>query len=187
MTLISLSGPCGSGKSTLIKMLGSKFDCLGVNYRSSKGADLDPTSYESKLAYSRRWFQAVLGEAQKGKTLIVSDRSPFDSVGYLKTMQDKLKTEVLSNFAMLASQGIFHFAILITASSEQLKRRIRSRIENGERNDFLTNKELPLLDKSLKYFADNVSFFDFVVDTSDADPVQSAIEIEALFFKLAHR
>ncbi len=189
MIVVTLSGPCGSGKSTLIKMLELEFECLPVTYRNSirKNVAHDPTSYNSKLEYCDTWFNEILFQLQKGKKLILTDRSPFDSAAYLKEKQEYFKNEVLSKFKMTKENGILYVAILVTASYERLVMRIKSRIENGERNDFLTNVELPLLDKSLQFYKNNLSFFDEVIDTTEESLAQSKKKITEFLSSLSYK
>lgn len=178
MIVISVSGPCGSGKSTLIKMLDVEFEFLNSVYKNSKGATLDPTSYESKTDYANNWFSELFMQKEKGKTLLLSDRSPFDSLAYIKEKVEDFKNELSSKFKLLKENEIFHYSILVTATKTELLKRIDNRFNSGDRNETTYKQEVLLLDKSLLFFRQNIPFYDFVLDNTFEAPSETFEKIK---------
>lgn len=178
MIVISISGPCGSGKSTLIKMLSAEFELLDCLYKNSKGAKLPTTSYLSKVDYFDKWFKGINLQNKKEKKIIISDRSPFDCLAYLKERKLHYKRELSKNFQLFNQQEIFHYPILITASREELEERIEKRFKNGLVSRDFYNQEMLLLNQSLKFFNRNISFYASVFDTTFDLPNQTFEKIK---------
>ncbi|MBB2145759.1 hypothetical protein GM921_09695 [Pedobacter sp. LMG 31464] len=177
MKLISLSGPCGSGKTTLIEILKPNYDFVNSIYKNSDGAQLDPTLYISKMDYVKKWFDEVCVHHNNGKFLIVSDRSPFDSLAYLKVGQSKFKQLLNNNFSKLKHLGIDHYPILITAEKEILRRRIQERHVSGTSSVIEYEQELNLLEKSLLFFEETTRINTLIIDTSNETPLESYLKL----------
>lgn len=184
MKIISLSGPCGSGKSTIFSFLKEDYKILFTTYKNSRGVNLDATKLISKIEYVNNWFSEVQKLKETNFELILSDRSPFDSLAYLNEDIETFKEEIYYRFNRLNEKNITLHPILITASKNELKHRINNRFNSGLRKKDLCNQELLQLDSSLKFFEENFSFFEFIVETTNDTPNESLLKIKNIIEKI---
>ena len=92
---------------------------------------LDNTLVASKWRYIAAWFDAILDHhANAGSMVVVTDRSPLDTVAYIATEdQCALALLVRRTFSELeANKGLLFRHILLTADADTLIRRVRSRL-----------------------------------------------------------
>lgn len=184
MKIISLSGPCGSGKSTMFNFLKQDYKILYATYKNSRGANLDATKLISKIDYVNNWFSEVQKLKETNLELILSDRSPFDSLAYLTEDIETFKEEIYYQFHRLNEKNITLHPILITASKNELKHRINNRFNSGLRNNDLCSQELFQLNSSLKFFEENISFFEFIIETTNETPNESLLKIKNIIEKI---
>lgn len=168
MRLITFSGPCGSGKSTLAYLLEGNFKRVETTYKDCNGVSMCPNSYESKIDYTIKWFEEIMVQYYIGTEVLISDRSPFDCIAYLKENQKKYQYEVNQQFKQLNKIGIDLTKILVIANKDKLKQRI---INRDRKQSILTN-EIADLEFSLEYYYSIIAEFDFVIDSSYLTPTE---------------
>lgn len=173
MVLITLSGPCGSGKSTLIKMLENNYEFVRTVYKNCNGALLNPNSYESKTDYTVKWFDEIKKHKKQGKKIIFSDRSPFDCVAYLKEKKNTYQREIDTQFQNLEKNGISSCPVMLTAEKEILKNRITNRYTSGNRNMTVYNNEVLNLSFSLNYYKSKMNKYSLIINNSYETPIET--------------
>ncbi|HYE22334.1 MAG TPA: hypothetical protein VD998_01955 [Verrucomicrobiae bacterium] len=63
-------------------------------------------------------------------------------------------------------------------------KRIKNRFDNGDRSEADYKQELLLLDNSLCFFSQNISFYDYVLDNTYDIPVQTLDKIKEYIKKV---
>lgn len=178
MILISLSGPCGSGKSTILNVLNNEYVIMSTTYKKCNGAKLDPKTYQSKIDYTNKWFSEAMKLNSEGKKIVLSDRSPFDCLAYLEENIREYELEINHRFNLLDKEGIDYNSILIIASKEILKERILNRYHVGNRRKEWFDRELSSLKESLSFYDDRMKLFDLVIDNSNDSPKETIEKIK---------
>lgn len=173
MKLISISGPCGSGKSTLIKLISLKEKFIDVVYKNCAGAKLDTTTIESKLDYTEKWFEQVEQFNSNQVKLAFSDRSPIDCIAYLKNDKEKFIELLQDSFTKLNNLKITHKQILLTSEKNILIERINKRCIELKRKKEDCENELIHLSNSLEFFNQNINLFDLIIDNSKLNPKET--------------
>lgn len=163
MNLFIISGPCGSGKSTLVSLLRKDIKVVKTNYKECIGANFCPNSYKSKIDYTLKWFEEIKFQYYNGVDVLISDRSPFDCIAYLKERQEIYHYEVSQQFRKLKKMGVKMTKILLVANNEKLKQRIYNR----NRDYMNLNRELNNLEFSIQFYKQNLNQFDYIIDSSN--------------------
>ena len=173
MKLISISGPCGSGKSTLMKLISQEEECINVVYKTCAGAKLDTTTIESKLDYTKKWFEQVEQFNLNQGKLAFSDRSPIDCIAYLRNDKEKFIELLQHNFTKLNNLKITHKKVLLTSEKNILIERINKRCIELKRKKEDCENELTHLSDSLFFFNQNINLFDLIIDNSKLNPKET--------------
>ncbi len=173
MILTTLNGSCGSGKSTLTDLLKKHYYHVRTNYKDCDGVNLSPNSYESKIDYTLKWFEEIKIHKNIGTKILISDRSPFDCIAYLKENQERYQSEVNRKFEELEKSGICIKKVFITARKNKLK----ERINNRGREKLILEAEISDLDLSLEFFSSEIGQCDFLIDSSNTTPLKMRDQI----------
>lgn len=185
MIIASISGPCGSGKSSILKFFNDEYELLETTYKKCAGAKLNPKSYESKIDYTAKWFDEI-NKIENRDKIYISDRSPYDCLAYLSENVVMYKLELEEKFNLLRNNDIKHVPILITAQPNILQSRIRERYTRGERSKELYNQELKALSSSLEFFEENIAMYEVVIDNSKENIKQTTKRLKSILSKIKH-
>lgn len=184
MNLIVISGPCGSGKSTLVSHLSTDFEFVNIVYKNCKGANLDSSLVESKIDYTKKWFSSVRNKLENNKSLIFSDRSPFDCCAYIKEDITEYRNMIDSEFNSLNLKGVQIINILLTAEERVLKDRIIKRSKEINENKIKTENQLKQLSDSLLFYKKNDINFVEKINNTYLDENQTFLELKKVLKKI---
>lgn len=184
MKIISISGPCASGKSTMIELLKIEYKILNSTYKKSKGVILDSTKLESKIDYVENWFKEILIHSSNNCELIISDRSPFDSLAYLKEGITEFEALMTKKFESIRQKGILYYSILLTAKNNELKNRIKSRFKNKKRDEQLYKQELNQLENSLSFYNEKMASYDYILDNTTENLEETHMKLKTIIEKI---
>jgi thymidylate kinase len=184
MKVVSLVGPSGAGKTTVLKKLKSNYTTNKEMYMELNRHSLDNRLVVSKWLYVGNWFDQILEHFHSGKKLVITDRSPLDTCAYVSNDATVLLELVLSSFNELSKLGIEFKTILVTGDFDILQGRINARLKlepaRLEYNEDNTTHNKNAHD----FYVNNQNLFTAMIDSTKTTPEEQASEIDCLIQKL---
>lgn len=165
MTVLSLIGPSGAGKTTVWKSLNSLVK-LPENYMELNYFQMDNRLIMSKWYYIGNWINRVLMQKNEGTNLLLTDRSPIDTCAYAKE-GDLLFLPILETIKELKTQFDVHIKfIYLKTSLEELNKRIEHRINLEPERKKYNELEMDLTIQAFQFYESHSNLWDYSIESS---------------------
>jgi thymidylate kinase len=185
MKVISLVGPSGAGKTTVLEKLKSNYTTNKEMYMELNRHGLDNRLLVSKWLYIGNWFDQILEHFHSGEELVVTDRSPLDTCAYVSKDATVLLELVLSSFNELSNLGIEFKTILVTGDFGTLQERINARLKSEPARLQYNEADTTHNKKAHDFYVNNNhNLFTAMIDSTKTTPEEQAGEIDKLILKL---
>lgn len=178
MLLVSLSGPSGAGKTRLIEKLGCEFPIIPEKYLELNEYSLDNTLVLSKWAYINYWFNQALSKFINGQKIIVSDRSPLDTIFYVTDGDKKLLPPILQSIEELCSYGIKIRHILIYCEFNDIKERISERLMSQPQRSKYHEDDVDFIKKVYENYRNSIEHWNASINTSCISESEALLKIK---------
>ena len=176
MKVFCITGPCGAGKSSVMQEVPARINRKVIikHKEGYKEQDedkefvrrfyIDNLLHVSKLKYQAEWFNSCLKYQNEDKTVVLSDRSPIDTVSYVANREKYL--EIVDKYfeEMTAKFGIKFYFIYFQVSPEVMLRRIADRLlrETWRKNYNEDDQDVML--RTRTFFEERLDRWDLVLD-----------------------
>jgi deoxyadenosine/deoxycytidine kinase len=148
MIVIALEGCHGTGKTSLLTEFATRgYRVMQEGFLDMPSVDgLLPQSMTMEMNWMNHWFQTILKEFAEEKkknnkhakpSILLTDRSPFSAVHYMKTNGHLVKEMIDVQIKELEKIGIFIYTVHVKCHVDALWKRIQRRLEQEpERKEF---------------------------------------------------
>lgn len=166
MLLIALSGPSGTGKTTLAKKLAFELPVISNKYMELNKYSLDNTLVISKWAYINYWFNQAISNAKDGNTIVVSDRSPIDTCFYANNGTRTILPPLTQSIDELNLLGIKLYHILISCDIKDAKKRISKRLKIEPERKQYHESSMDFIENIYEKYHRDMDYWDATINTS---------------------
>ena len=166
LTVISLIGPSGGGKSTAIKTLSADHEVLQERYMELNCHQLDNRLLLSKWAYIQYWFDGVHKARANGQNLLLTDRCPLDTCAYVLEGRSALLDILKIAINELETLSIRVRTILITADFGVLQTRINRRLADEPRRHEYNEADISHNRRAFDFYSENTQQWDRLINST---------------------
>jgi len=177
MNVVSVVGPGGSGKSTLVQCFSKYYPVLSEEYDVLSLHGVPPTKILSKWNWISRWFNEVLKMKATNVELFITDRCPLDAVAYV-TEREVLLRAVLESLRELKLLAILVYTFCLDANTDILRKRLSRRKQFKKKYDGgLLESNVRMQEEALGFFRNNKELWSMYFDSSNTNLGRIKVEL----------
>jgi molybdopterin-guanine dinucleotide biosynthesis protein len=184
LKILSIVGPSASGKTTVVKKIGSSNFIIQEKYMYLNKYEIDNRLLLSKWSYINYWFENILNAHKENKDFLITDRCPLDTCAYVTDKSNELFEILTNSLEELKSMNIIIITVLLTANFKVLQSRIDKRILIEKQRELYNEKNIEHNLRAYKFFISKSNYWDYIIDSTNMNEIEVENSINEIIINI---